>query len=76
MTVYNLRSFNIFFLISLALLVVSIASIAAASINQSSCTVDFGIFCILRAVPVPAAIWLLGTALIGLVSFGKPKKAA
>jgi hypothetical protein len=28
------------------------------------------------AVPVPAAIWLFGTALIGLVGFGKRKTAA
>jgi len=28
------------------------------------------------AVPVPAAIWLFGTALIGLVGFGKRKMAA
>ncbi len=28
------------------------------------------------AVPVPAAVWLFGTALIGLVGFGKRKKAA
>jgi hypothetical protein len=27
-------------------------------------------------VPVPAAVWLFGTALIGLVGFGKRKKAA
>lgn len=30
----------------------------------------------LSAVPVPAAIWLFGTALIGLVGFGKRRKAA
>jgi hypothetical protein len=28
------------------------------------------------AVPVPAAIWLFGTALIGLVGFSKRRKAA
>ena len=28
------------------------------------------------AVPVPAAIWLFGTALLGLVGFGKQRKAA
>jgi hypothetical protein len=28
------------------------------------------------AVPVPAAIWLFGTALIGLVGFGKRRKVA
>jgi ABC-type antimicrobial peptide transport system permease subunit len=27
-------------------------------------------------VPVPAAVWLFGTALIGLVGFGKRRKAA
>jgi hypothetical protein len=30
----------------------------------------------LPAVPVPAALWLFGTALIGLVGFGKRRKAA
>ena len=30
----------------------------------------------LNAVPVPAAVWLFGTALIGLVGFGKSRKAA
>ena len=28
------------------------------------------------AVPVPAAVWLFGTALIGLVGFGKRRKVA
>jgi len=28
------------------------------------------------AIPVPAAVWLFGTALIGLVGFGKRRKAA
>jgi hypothetical protein len=28
------------------------------------------------AVPVPAAVWLFGTALIGLLGFGKRRKAA
>jgi hypothetical protein len=28
------------------------------------------------AVPVPAAVWLFGTAMIGLVGFGKRRKAA
>jgi hypothetical protein len=27
-------------------------------------------------IPVPAAVWLFGTALIGLVGFGKRKTAA
>jgi hypothetical protein len=30
----------------------------------------------ISAVPVPAAVWLFGTALIGLVGFSKRKKAA
>ncbi|UOA09825.1 VPLPA-CTERM sorting domain-containing protein [Methylobacter sp. S3L5C] len=29
----------------------------------------------ISAVPVPAAVWLMGSALIGLVSFGKRKNA-
>lgn len=29
-----------------------------------------------NAVPIPAAIWLFGTALLGLVGFGKRRKAA
>ncbi|MDH3378064.1 MAG: VPLPA-CTERM sorting domain-containing protein [Gammaproteobacteria bacterium] len=32
--------------------------------------------CIIPAVPIPAAVWLFGTALIGLVGFGKRRKAA
>ena len=28
------------------------------------------------AVPIPAAVWLFGTALIGLIGFGKRRKAA
>ncbi len=28
------------------------------------------------AVPVPAAVWLFGTALVGLIGFGKRRKAA
>ena len=28
------------------------------------------------AVPVPAAVWLFGTALFGLLGFGKPRKQA
>jgi hypothetical protein len=28
------------------------------------------------AVPIPAAVWLFGTALIGLVGFNRQKKAA
>jgi hypothetical protein len=31
---------------------------------------------VIPAVPVPAAVWLFGTALIGLVGFGKRRKAA
>ena len=31
---------------------------------------------LVSAVPVPAALWLFGTALIGLVGFGKRRKAA
>ncbi|MCH6566526.1 MAG: VPLPA-CTERM sorting domain-containing protein [Proteobacteria bacterium] len=27
-------------------------------------------------IPVPAAVWLFGTALIGLVGFGKRRKAS
>lgn len=30
----------------------------------------------LSVVPVPAAVWLFGTALIGLIGFGKRRKAA
>jgi len=31
---------------------------------------------VLSPVPVPAAVWLFGTALIGLIGFGKRRKAA
>ena len=30
----------------------------------------------LSPVPVPAAVWLFGTALVGLFGFGKRRKAA
>jgi hypothetical protein len=29
-----------------------------------------------NAVPVPAAVWLFGTALLGLIGFGKRRKVA
>ena len=32
--------------------------------------------CVPPAVPVPAAVWLFGTALIGLIGFGKRRKTA
>ena len=37
---------------------------------------DSSTFTAPSAVPVPAAVWLFGTALIGLVGFGRRKKAA
>ncbi len=36
---------------------------------------NFGGSIDVAAVPVPAALWLMGSALVGLVSFGKRKKA-
>ena len=45
----------------------------AASINQTTLNSTFAIWSPVSAVPVPAAIWLFGTALIGLVGFGKRK---
>ena len=71
---FYLRSLNIVFLSSLALMGFSIASVAAATFDQLPCTGDFGILCMLSAVPIPAAIWLFGTALIGLVGFSKREK--
>ena len=31
---------------------------------------------VLSAIPIPAAFWLFGTVLIGMVGFGRPRKAA
>jgi hypothetical protein len=42
---------------------------------QSS-TLTFGFAPSVSPVPVPAAVWLFGTALIGLIGFGKRRKAA
>ncbi len=43
--------------------------------SYSGSTVGMDLRLGLSAVPVPAAVWLFGTALIGLVGFGKRKKA-
>jgi hypothetical protein len=37
---------------------------------------DFNFRTYVEVVPVPAAVWLFGTALIGLIGFGKPGKTA
>jgi hypothetical protein len=53
---------------------VFIRSRASGPIPDSSET--FAVWSSVSAVPVPAAIWLFGTALIGLVGFGKRRKVA
>ena len=45
----------------------------AGSYNGSTVGMDMRLE--LSAVPIPAAVWLFGTALIGLVGFGKRRKA-
>ena len=64
----------------------SIVTILALAAPQGACCAfDFFIDNInfnaplppgLNPVPVPAAVWLFGTALIGLIGFGKRRKAA
>ena len=44
-----------------------------AGVTYSGFTKDPGSF---PVIPIPAAVWLFGTALIGLVGFGKQRKAA
>jgi len=39
-------------------------------------SVNYAVWTPVSPVPVPAAIWLFGTALIGLVGFGKRREAA
>ena len=46
-------------------------------VGQSNYTLQSGsVVTLPNAVPVPAAVWLFGTALIGLVGFSKRRKAA
>ena len=64
------------------------ASILLAAINQISLRAhnttgsetvwldDINIKLHVSAVPVPAAVWLFGSALLGLIGFGKRRKAA
>ena len=48
-----------------------------SGLNRWSAEVDFDdVQLSVNPVPVPAAIWLFGTALIGLVGFGKRRKSA
>lgn len=44
-------------------------------INNPAQTYAVGHFLVVSAVPVPAAIWLFGSGLIGLVGFARRKKA-
>ena len=47
---------------------------AAESVPDRT-TIDFGSYLVrVNPVPAPAAIWLFGTALIGLVGFNKRRK--
>lgn len=50
------------------------SAITAPSINPGYAVDNFSYS--ISEVPVPAAVWLFGTALIGLVGFSKRKKAA
>jgi hypothetical protein len=45
----------------------------ATSIGSGSLSTGFAGLAFTSAVPVPAAIWLFGTALVGLIGFGKRK---
>jgi hypothetical protein len=46
------------------------------SVNLEGRTEDYSNWTEYGVVPVPAAVWLFGTALIGLFGFGKRRKAA
>ena len=52
------------------------AVITPISPTNGSIYIDDLIISDVSAIPLPAAVWLFGTALIGLVGFGKRRKAA
>jgi len=51
-------------------------NIFAKSLSFQVARTDTALQTELSAVPIPAAFWLFGTALIGLVGFSKRRKAA
>jgi hypothetical protein len=78
-TLYNLSlsansKFNFLFGEASSLASGSHKLIISGTGNKSSFGGSIGVSSI-SAVPVPAAVWLMGSALIGLVSFGKRKNA-
>jgi hypothetical protein len=64
----NLRSFNRFILISLVLLGCSSKSLNLSNVGTMLSASNWSQ---VSAVSVPVTIWLFGTALLGLVGFGK-----
>ena len=70
----QLDSFGVF-----ATLIPENGTIFNLSLNgrlRSGITLDVGDIAYISSVPVPAAIWLFGTALIGLIGFSKRRNAA
>ena len=62
-----------------AALSIHMANGANSTVHSYSFQTGYTIFIdtsAVSAVPVPAAVWLFGTALIGLIGFGKRRKAA
>ena len=44
--------------------------------NLATADLTFSTYVEVSAVPVPAAVWLFGTALVGLAGFGRRRKKA
>ncbi len=45
-------------------------SVSFSNVSGSGCSFDTSV------VPIPAAVWLFGSGLLGLIGFSKRKKAA
>ena len=61
---------------TLLIAMINTSDLPTAFTNNNSIAIDHLVARTLSPVPVPAAGWLFGTALIGLVGFGKHRKAA
>ena len=61
---------------TLLIAMINTSTLPTAFTNNNFIAIDHLVARTLSPVPVPAAGWLFGTALIGLVGFGKHRKAA
>lgn len=61
--------------ILMAKLILKDASFTMVAIHANACVDEPDTSCNAYATPIPAAIWLLGSALLGLVGFGARRKA-